>query len=531
MAGKFTGHGGRNYRGIIKERNPFRTDFSMAPVEGYKGSDIHHRQWFYILLAATTVFRLLYIQWVELAPDEAYYFTWSRTLQWGYYDHPPMVGFLILVFTTLAGQSEFGVRIGWVLMTALLSCLLYILGRIMFRSERAGFYAALLLNLILLASAGAIIVTPDGPQSLFWALSILFIHQAVSGRGGTWWYLTGIALGLGLLSKYTMILLGPCIFLFLLSCPEGRNWLRRKEPYLAFLLGLAIFSPVILWNAQHDWVSFRFQISHGLEVKKQIGLRYFGEYWAGQAGLVSPLLFLAILWAIIKSAYRGFRRGERHWLLLFWTSAPVLLFFAYTSLRAKVEANWPALAYFSAMVALGGVVAEGWIGWSKGRRIFAWVAGIMALLFTVLAHLQAVHALIPIPAHRDPTSQLHGWRGLGDRMKEVAQSLDPAKGIFLLTPRHQLAGEGMFYTQGKIPVFQWDAPNRINHLSPFNSPPAGSQGIFFTEGGNELPRGLEGLFEFCEKLEPFVVRRNSGVVRTHPIWKCAGFKGLQCNTP
>ncbi len=517
--------------GISRERNPIRIDSSMAPGEVYKGSDVHYRQWFYILLAATTVFRLLYIQWVELAPDEAYYFTWSRNLQWGYYDHPPMVGFLILVFTTLAGQSEFGVRIGWVLMTALLSSLLYILGRLMFRSERSGFYAALLLNLSLLGSAGAIIVTPDGPQGLFWALSILFVHQAVSGKGVSWWYLTGIALGLGLLSKYTMILLAPCIFLFLLSFPDGRTWLTRKEPYLAFLLGLAIFSPVILWNAQHDWLSFRFQLSHGMEVKKQVGLRYFGEYWAGQAGLVSPLLFLGFLWAMGKSASRGFLRGEKHWLLLFWTSAPVLFFFAYTSLRSKVEANWPALAYFSAVLALAGLAVEEWARWRRGRRVFAWVAGLMALLFTVLAHLQAVHAVIPIPAHRDPTSQLHGWRALGERIKEVAQSLDPAEGIFLLTPRHQLVGEGMFYTRGKFPVYQWDAPNRINHLSPFNAPPVGSQGIFFTEGGNELPRGLEPLFESCEKLEPFVVRRKSGIVRTHPIWKCASFKGLQGTTP
>lgn len=507
-----------------------RTDFPVTPVEGYKDPDRYYRRWLYILLAGTTVFRLVFIQWVELAPDEAYYFTWSRNLQWGYYDHPPMVGFLILVFTTLAGQSEFGVRSGWVLMTALLSYLLYLLARLMFRSERAGFFAALVLNLTLLGSAGAIIVTPDGPQGFFWALSILFVYQATAGKGGFWWYLTGVALGLGLLSKYTMVLLAPCIFLFLLSYPEGRNWLRRKEPYLAFLLGLAIFSPVILWNAQNDWLSFRFQLSHGLEVKKQVGLRYFGEYWAGQAGLVSPLLFLAFLWAMGKSANQGFRRGEKHWLLLFWTSAPVLLFFAYTSLRSKVEANWPAPAYFSAVVALSGFAVQGWAGWGKGKRAFAWVAGLTALLFTFLAHLQAVHGVIPMPAHRDPTSQLHGWRALGDRIKEVAQSLDPAKGIFLLTPRHQLVGEGMFYTQGKIPVYQWDAPNRINHLSPLNSPPVGSQGIFFTEGGNELPRGLEALFESCEKLEPFVVRRNSGVVRTHPIWKCVGFKGLQCNT-
>jgi len=109
--------------------------------------------------------------------------------------------------------------------------------------------------------------------------------------------------------------------------------------------------------------------------------------------------------------------------------------------------------------------------------------------------------------------------------------MDPGKGIFLLTPRHQLVGEGMFYTQGKIPVYQWDAPQRIQNLSPVNTPPAGSQAIFFSEGENELPRDLEPLFESCEKLEPQVVRRNSSTVRTHPIWKCTGFKGLQYNQP
>ena len=516
---------GADFKG--KESSP--SDFPMMTTEISRGSDKPYRQWLYVLLAATTAFRLFYIQWVELAPDEAYYWTWSRHLQWGYYDHPPMVGFWIKIFTAVAGQGEFGVRVGWVLITAFLSWLLYFMGRMMFRSERAGFYAALLMNFSLLASVGAIIVTPDGPQMLFWALAILFVYLAVSGKGDDWWVGAGVALGLGLLSKYTMVLLPPCVFFFLLSYPEGRNWLRRKEPYLAFLLGLVIFSPVIYWNSQHDWLSFRFQLSHGLEVKKEVGLVFFGEYWAGQAGLASPLIFLGILWAMGKSAWTGFRRKEGHLLLLFWTSAPILLFFAYTSLRSRVEGNWPALAYFSALAAMAGLVNEEWSRWGKGKRIYSWAAVLIGLLFTVLAHLQPLHAVIPVEARDDPTSQLRGWRALGDRIEAVAQTLDPAKGIFLLTPRHQLVGEGMFYTRAKFPVYQWDAPNRINNLSPRNSPPAGSQGIFFTEGGNELPRGLETLFESCERLEPFVVRKNSSVVRTHPIWKCWGFKGLRDN--
>jgi hypothetical protein len=104
--------------------------------------------------------------------------------------------------------------------------------------------------------------------------------------------------------------------------------------------------------------------------------------------------------------------------------------------------------------------------------------------------------------------------------------LDPAKGIFLLTPRHQFVGEGMFYTEAKIPTYQWDAPLRINHLSARNAPPAGSQAIYFSEGGNDLPAGVASLFQSCERVEPLVIKRDSVPIRTHPFWKCAGFKGM-----
>jgi len=486
---------------------------------------------FFILLIATTIFRLFYIQWVELAPDEAYYYTWSRNLQWGYYDHPPMVGFLIRGFTAIGGQGEFGVRLGWVFIGALLTVLLYRIGTKIFGSARAGFYSALLMNFSLLASTGAVIVTPDGPMGLFWALAIFCVYKAVGSSRRYWWYLTGLSFGLGLFSKYTMVLLAPCILGFLFSSKEGREWLWRKDPYLALLLGLLVFSPVIFWNAQHDWVSFRFQISHGLEIKKIAGLKYFGEYWAGQAGLVSPLMFLAVIWAMAKSGIEGFRQQKKNLLLLFWTSAPILLFFAVTSLRSKVEANWPALAYFSAVIALAGIVSEEWPKWRKAQKGFAWAAGLTALLFTFLAHLQPIYPVVPIKAKKDPTSQLYGWRILGERIKEIARSMERERDIFLLTPRYQLGGEGMFYTQGKYRVYLWDNPQRINSLSRVNAPPVGSQAIFFTEGGNELPQGLESLFDSCEKLEPLIVRRNSSPIRTHPIWKCTGFKGLQGRAP
>ncbi len=487
----------------------------------------NYRALFFVLLITTIVFRLFYIQWVDLAPDEAYYYTWSRNLQWGYYDHPPMVGFLIRVFTAIAGQGEFGVRLGWVLMGAVLTGILYRLGVEMFGNARAGFYSALLTNVILLYSTGAIIVTPDGPLGFFWALSLLCVYKAVKGESRHWWYWTGVSLGLGLLSKYTMILLVPCVFFFLFFSEEGRKWLCRREPYLALLLGLLIFSPVIIWNAQHEWLSFRFQLSHGLELKGNAGLITFGEYWAGQAGVVTPLMLPLVLWAIVRSGIKGFQQKKMELLLLFWTSAPILLFFAVTSLRSKVEANWPAMAYVSAFIALSGIVSQDWTGWKKIQKGFAWAAVFIAFLVNLLAHLQPIYTVLPIPAKIDPTSQLYGWRVLGERIEEVARSMDPQREIFLLAPRYHLVGEGMFYTHGKYRVFQWDNPPRINNLSRVNAPPVGSQAIYYTEEGNELPAGLPALFDSCEKLETLVIERNSSEARTHPLWKCTGFRGIK----
>jgi 4-amino-4-deoxy-L-arabinose transferase-like glycosyltransferase len=487
-------------------------------------ADKHYRNLFYLFLAGITVFRLFYIQWLELAPDEAYYWTWSRHLQWAYYDHPPMVGFLIWVFSGITDTGEFGVRLGWVILGALVTLFLYRGASRMFESEKAGLLCAFLTNIILLASTGAVIVTPDGPLALCWVAAVFFVHQAVAEGKRYAWVLAGVAFGLGLLSKYTMVLFAPCILLFLLSSKETRKWLARKEPYLALILGLVIFSPVILWNAGHDWVSFRFQISHGLEVKKAAGWRYFGEYWGGQAGVVSPLMLLALIWAMVKSAQEGFRRNEKKWLLLFWTSTPILLFFGYTSLRSKVEANWPALAYFSAVVALSGLILQGWGQWGGKRKGFIRAAVIVAFLFTFLAHLQPIYAVVPIAAKKDPTSQLYGWKILAGRIGEIARSFPPGQEVFLLTPRHQLVAETMFYT--KFPVYQWDAPLRINNLAPGNSPPAGSNAVFFNEQTHEFPAAMGALFESCEKVEPLVVLRNASPVRVHPMWKCSGFRGL-----
>lgn len=475
----------------------------------------------FFLLILITLFRLFYVQLIELAPDEAYYWTWSKQLQWGYYDHPPLVAFIIWLFTNLAGDTELGVRLGWVIMGTFLTFLLYKLGQEMFRNAAIGFSAALLTNIILLMATGGVIVTPDGPQGLCWVLAIYLLWKAINGQK-SFWYVLGVIFGIGLLSKYTMVLLVPCIFCFFLSYRQGRRWLQSREPYLALLIGLIIFGPVIYWNYLHDWVSFRLQLAHGLELKQGAGWRTFGDFWAGQAGVVSPLLFLLLIWSMIYSASRGFK-GQISLLLLFWTSAPVLAFFAYTSLRSKVEANWPALAYFSCVIALVCLLKENWPKWKRFPKGIVGIAVLISFLSTVVAHLQPFIKIIPLSAAHDPTSQLKGWRILGERILEVAKSSGKGDQVFLLTPQHQLVGEAMFYTQRRYPIYQWNAPMRINNLGAGNAPADGSVAIFFSENEESLPAGVADLFQACQKVEEVVIKRDSELVRKNLIWKCAGF--------
>ncbi len=494
-------------------------------------SDLNKYQWpLSFLLIGISIFRLFYIQLIELAPDEAYYWTWAKHLQWGYYDHPPLVAFIIWICTNLAGDTELGVRLGWVIIGAFLTFLLYLLGREMFKDAAVGFFSAMLMNIILLMATGAIIATPDGPQGLCWVLAIYLLWKIIDGGKNVLWYGLGLVFGLGMLSKYTMALLVPCAFGFFLSSPQGRKWLLRKEPYLALIIGFLIFGPVIYWNYKHDWISFRMQLAHGLELKEGAGWRTWGDFWAGQAGVISPLLFLLLLWAMVRSASRGFK-GQMNFLLLFWTSAPVLSFFIYASFRSKVEANWPALAYFSAVITLTSLLREKWAEMKNLWKGVVWAALFISFLSTALAHLQPFYQIIPLSAAHDPTSQLRGWKFLGENIKKVAQSKEKEEEVFLLSPKHQLVGEAMFYTKRRYPIYQWDAPRRLNNLSATNTPPNGSTAIFFSEGQEGLPEGVAFLFDSCVKVQEVVIKRQSELVRTHPIWKCNGFKKEKLAAP
>src|SRR6059058_3046400 len=213
-----------------------------------------------VTILALVALRLGAAAWTPLTFDEAYYWMWSKHLAGGYYDHPPGVAAVIRLGTTFAGDTELGVRLASILFALPMSWALFRTASILFGGVRVAATATMLLNVTLMAAVGTLIVTPDAPLLVASSFVLFYLTKVLETGRGAWWLAVGAAVGAALLSKYTALFFGPAILIWLVIVPKLRHWLVSPWLYLGGMVALALFSPVILWNADHHWVSFIKQI-------------------------------------------------------------------------------------------------------------------------------------------------------------------------------------------------------------------------------------------------------------------------------
>ncbi|MBI4746623.1 MAG: glycosyltransferase family 39 protein [Deltaproteobacteria bacterium] len=418
-------------------------------------------------------------------------------------------------------------RLPSVIIGSAVTVIVYLLGKDMF-DEKTGFYSALLTNITLIYSIGGILATIDTPFALFWLLASYFGVKAIKTDDGKWWYLKDIALGFGMLSKYIMVLFVPAFLIFLLLSKNHRYWLRRKEPYIGSVIALLIFSPVIIWNAQNDWASFRFQLSHGLQVKSKAGLPSLFEYIGSQAGILSPFLFIACVWGMAKSLIVWIREKDWRYLFLTCTSSFVVLFFGYSSLRAKVEGNWPMSAYFTAIIAIVSLYFKS--GYQR-KKVFATVVTATAVILTIFVHVQAVSPLITIK--KDRTNELHRWKELGLEVGKVLDELRPqkefdnSKALFIMTTSHQLTAELSFYIPSKPYVYELAGENKFNQYNMWAGPRTGADALLVSTPGREDDAYINSLFDEITEIKRIEPMRNGKVIKTYAVSYCRNFHGFR----
>ena len=217
-----------------------------------------------LLVALSTLLHVAYAGLLPLSPQEAYYWQYARHPALSYFDHPPAAAWTIRAFTLLLGDSERTVRLaaaGW----SAVFCFFFFLSGRRLLGSRAALTATAVMLVSPFFSIGQTIITPDTPLVAGWIAAFYFTGRALQEERPAWLLAAGAAAGVATLGKYTGFLLLPQIFLALLLDRRGRRMLATPYPWIGAVLTLLIFSPVVIWNANHGWASFGFQFgSHGL---------------------------------------------------------------------------------------------------------------------------------------------------------------------------------------------------------------------------------------------------------------------------
>jgi dolichol-phosphate mannosyltransferase len=408
------------------------------------------------LIAYAFALRLVYLGSVELLPEEAYYWNYSRHLDIGYLDHPPMVAWLIRVGTAAFGQSQFGVRVGAVCCGVITSVFTYRLTRNLF-GETSALLALVLAQALPFFFLSGLLMTPDAPLTAAWAASLYYLERAlVAGRSEAWWGV-GLALGIGALSKYSIGLLVPVTLAFMLWDRKSRRWWWRWEPYLASLLAFAVFSPVILWNAQHEWASFAFQTSRRLAEAPRFALH---KLVASALILITPTGVLAVAAALlgakpadadVKPEQAGHGDAGRRRLFINLAVLFPLTVFALFSLRHEVKLDWTGAPWTAALPVMAagmtstGTALSGLRAWIRA----AWAPTLVTMLVIYGAGLHYLVLGLPGLGYGKHIELAPvGWRDFSRRIMQTAAAIRTETGsdpVIVGMDRYAIASELAFY--------------------------------------------------------------------------------------
>jgi dolichol-phosphate mannosyltransferase len=422
------------------------------------------------IIAYVLLLRVLYMQPMPVMPQEAYYWNYSIHPSLGYYDHPPMVAWLISAGEALAGHGSVGVRVG------AFACGVGVMVFVYWLADRlVDRYAALVaaalaavLPYYFLASGG--MMTPDAPLTVAWAAALYFFHRALVGGERIAWLGVGLAMGLGMLSKYTIALLGPSALAFCLFDRQARRWLLRPEPWLAIVLALILFLPVVYWNYLHDWASFRFQGEDRFGGESRFALhRLLGTILVAATPL--PLLVLPLLssarWTESADVAQTppHAEGRNRRFVSCFIVIPLAVF-AWSSLRHLPRLNWNGPIWLAVLPLLAWAIVH---AAALRMRTLGSVLGVVTP--HLLAALLVVYALatyylafgFPSVAYPKQAAPLLGWSSITPELAAVRTKIQEKTGrepFVVGMDAYQIASELSFY--GRPPFIA----STISHETP-----------------------------------------------------------------
>jgi 4-amino-4-deoxy-L-arabinose transferase-like glycosyltransferase len=440
------------------------------------------------LIAALTAMRAVYAGVMELRTDEAYYWTWSKENVLSFLDHPPMIAWFIRFGTLIFGDTCFGVRFAGLLAMLATQLLLADIVRRVTHNLRAVAIAILMPEAavyygLLMGKVAPDVALIPFAVAMVWAL--VRLHQNGDAR---WWLAAGAFAGLALLSKFTVVMLAPAVLAFMLIPGWRARWLKSPYPWAACVIALAIFSPVLIWNAEHDWASFRFQSVRAVATH-ELSLRTVGDFVGLQFFLIGPILLPVVLSGVGLTAWRALRRRDAIALLLSLAVIVPFGYFLWKSLTLRIGDTWPMflwpIGFAAAAINVAMLRRESWPAWMI-RSTMMWIRIAIASGLVLVAGTFIYSVAFPwnLFGKLDPVGGEAGYEQIASRAREEMPAIGAT---WIATTDYRTYAMLRWLLKDRVPVIQVNERGRfLGFRDPGMAAVANKTGLYVAREPDQL---------------------------------------------
>lgn len=456
---------------------------------------------------------------VSLSADEAHYALYGLHLDWSYFDHPPLVGWLQALVLPFS-HSELALRLWPIALSAGTALTLYFFALRLFPQAQAwlGFWSVLFYESGLLFQVLGLALVPETPLLLFALLSMLSLLRALDSGRRSDWMLFGLCLGLAGLSKYTAVTLALTAVLFIVF-QNRLAVLRTAGPWLAVLIAALLIAPVLYWNATHDWLSFRYQFGHGFRPKDwdwtRVGISQLSQLFA-----YAPGIYIFGLLALASGIKEWRERGVQMTMLLV---LPVLLLFASGSGREETLPHWTALVWAGAAPLTARWLLTHWP--SRVVRGLTHFSVGYSLSLILLVHALFFFPSLPFPEKIHPLKPLTGWPEAAQHATVLrAQMAAEYPSAVLFVPNWALASRLAWYARPLAVQVTDDRPDQYDLW--FGAPALGANGVLVAPASVlKSTRRVLTRFDSCQEQDSLPIYRGDLLLTNFHFYLCRGYRG------
>jgi 4-amino-4-deoxy-L-arabinose transferase-like glycosyltransferase len=472
-----------------------------------------------LVLIGGAALRLVFISTTAVIDDEAYYYVWSNHLAGGYVDGGPTIAYINKLFVMVFGANSMSVRLGAVVMTSLLALYLWRWGARRFGAA-PGFFLLLLVSATPVCFACSVIHTYDTEMTVFMLAAVALYYDAffIDERR---FYAAGIALGLALLSKVSVLFPALGIIAAPLLVKGLRGALRKKEFYLSFLIAGLIFSPFLCWNLTNDFAFIRFK---GAMAFRRGDFGDFLPVWGAQVGLFMPILFWFAIVLPFRTVIGRHRRDaapeETYFALI---GVIPLIYFCIGSFFSRYYSNWLAPAFFGGMFLTSLHFGRRW--GQHHALAAAQVASSAAVLLMVISQIYL--GFLPLPVKSDPTNRYFTYSSVLSELKDYLHVHPEFDATRVVADNYQVPSMVNLYLQPRVEAVGLSLAGyhktEYSILYPPNT--LAKENFLFLAPGEVLPARLRDYFATVEKKRAFISRRNGRELGRFTLWYVTDYNG------